>query len=253
MALGILIGVSFGDSVLVANQRDVIQLMEEKLARLREDKRRQEAELQRWEMLKTPIRRHFDGSLKGKSIVIFCAREQERASLEALLKGAGAAVAVILLPEPAQTGEGTEKQRETAEELAALLSGPEEELAAALIEGGLLSPEAGASFPQEPPDCTLLLLEGADFNAACHFAALWQALQERGRRVIALFPWRDEDPLEGTPEGEGLSLVDNIDTFWGEMALLKMIAGDISGYYGFGRGSDGLIPAQEEGEGTHGD
>ena len=40
------------------------------------------------------------------------------------------------------------------------------------------------------------------------------------------------------------NLVDNIDTFWGQMALLKMLAGGAGGHYGFGGGSKGLLPAE---------
>lgn len=256
LALGILIGVSFGDSVLVANQRDVIQLMEAKLGRLREDKQLRERELQRWELLKPSIRRYFDGALAGKILLLLCADGQEHRALLSLLEEAGAAATLLSLPGPQEAAEGEKGEREAAEELAALLAKCGENLAGGLVERTLLSPGAGASLPPESPDCFLLLLEGIEPDSGAYYRALRRGLRERGARVIILCPWSEreegETPPVSAPEEEDVDFVDNIDTFWGQMALLKMIAEDISGHYGFGASGDGLLPGRVE-EGACGD
>ena len=107
-------------------------------------------------------------------------------------------------------------------------------------------PEAGDPVLPQPPDCCLLLLETPVDPAEGSFSEIRLGLQEHGIRVILLFPWREGRALqlpEKTPE---LSLVDNIDTVWGQVALLQMIAEDIGGHYGFEKGSAGLFPGQKQ-------
>lgn len=231
LALGILIGVSFGDSVLVANQRDVIQLMEGQLEQLRENGRRQERELKHWAALQPLLRSHFLGALAGQRIVLIGPAAGEGAAVKVLLEEAGAAVVPLPL-----SGE-----EPTPGEAAALLHrlldpvGSEPPF-----------PEAGDPVLPQPPDCCLLLLETPADPAAGSFAEICSGLQEHGIRVILLFPWREGRALqlpEKTPE---LSLVDNIDTVWGQVALLQMIAEDIGGHYGFEKGSAGLFPGQKQ-------
>lgn len=245
LALGILIGVSFGDSFLVANQRDVIQLMEEQLERLRESNRRREIELQRWESLEPPIRQHFNGALVEKEVFIISLPDQESTGLKSLLEEAGAAVTVIQVPEASEELAGAERSFGAAGDLACLLAGPGEIEIEELTAKGLLLSETDAAMVRRPPDCCLLLLEAVDYISGEFFKELRLKLHENEIRVIVLFPWREEESPRNREEIEtDLSLVDNIDTFWGQIALLKMIAGNIDGYYGFGKGSGGLIPAQ---------
>ena len=84
-----MIGVSFGDSFLVANQRDVIQLMEEQMVQLREHNRRQEIELQHWEALRPLLRQNFNGALSEKEIFIISCRIRRAVSLGRCSKKAG--------------------------------------------------------------------------------------------------------------------------------------------------------------------
>jgi|LSQX01.2.fsa_nt_gb hypothetical protein len=248
LALGILIGVSFGDSFLVANQRDVIQLMEEQMVQLREHNRRQEIELQHWEALRPLLRQNFNGALSEKEIFIISLPGQEGCELRALFEESGAAVTVILVPDAPVEDEETEQLFKGAEDLANLLTMPGEIEAKELIAGGLLLPEAEAAVLQRPPDCCLLLLKPEAFSSGKFFYELWQELQEKGIQVIALFTWAEGESFRYPDELEiGLSLVDNIDTFWGQVALLKMIAENISGHYGFGEGSEGLFPGEVKG------
>ena len=124
--------------------------------------------------------------------------------------------------------------------MANLLTMPGEIEAKELIAGGLLLPEAEAAVLQRPPDCCLLLLKPEAFSSGKFFYELWQELQEKGIQVIALFAWAEGESFRYPDELEtGLSLVDNIDTFWGQVALLKMIAENISGHYGL-EGSGGF-------------
>lgn len=247
LALGILIGVSFGDSFLVASQRDVIQLLEEQLDRLTEINRCREIELQRWKTLQPLIRQNFNGALAEKEIFMISPPDQEGSELRSLLEETGAAVTVILVPDAPEEAAGVERPFGEAEDLANLLTAPGEIEIGELTAGGLLLPDADAAFLQRPPDCCLLFLEPEALISGAYFNELWQKLQENGIRVIILFPWREEGPSPHPAEIKTeLSLVDNIDTFWGQIALLKMIIGNIDGHYGFGKGSDGLIPAQTE-------
>lgn len=239
LALGILIGVSFGDSVLVANQRDVIQLMEGQLEQLRESGRRRESELQRWETLKPLILASFEGALAGKRIFIVASPDPGEAGLEPLLAGAGAAVSVMRLPAAPAGGAGPLD----AATLAGLLAGAGEIGGEELARGGLALAGGDSAVLERPPDCCLLLLEAESYRSDDLFAGLRRGLEESGLRVILLFPWREGgSPRLPAGEGADLSLVDNIDTFWGQAALLRMIAGGIGGHYGFGEGSAGLIP-----------
>lgn len=248
LALGILIGVSFGDSFLVSNQRDVIRLMEEQLGQFRENNRSQEIELQRWETLAPRIRRCFHGALGGKNIFIIAPPDRPDRELRALLEEAGAAVAVIRIA--ADLGEPVEGGQLSGEigALARLLAAPVRTEPGWAAGKGLFRPEEGALDLPGPPDCCLLLLEGAGNLSGNLFRELRSNLQDNGLRVIVLLPWPGGDPPPLPAAERGFNLVDNIDTFWGRLALLMMIAGDIDGYYGFGKGSAGLIPgAADEG------
>lgn len=244
LALGILIGVSFGDGFLVANQRDVVQMMEVRLSQLKEELALREAELQRWDSLKPAIWHHFSGALAGKELFLISAEGCEYAFLESALQGAGAAVTAALVPE-VQNGPG-EKGRQNArpEKIADFLAGPEID-AAALAERGLLFPGSRPELPPAPPHLCLLFAEPADFRPGEFFGELASALHEKGNRVILLTPWRDgELAAPGAGLESAFGLVDNIDLFWGQIALLKMIAGNTGGHYGFGKDSSGLIPEQ---------
>jgi hypothetical protein len=233
----------------VANQRDIIELMEANLDHLKEMNRQQDMELKRWEKLKPLLLRSFRGSMAGKKILLLGRRDSQLEPVKELLSPSGAGVTVILAPDLC---EGSDKKEEgpdriAPEILAGLLDSPGGIMAVAedLEALGLMLPEAEAGLFEDPPDCCLLFLEGVDLSSGSFFYELWRELHEQGTRVIALFPWQEEAltlPLPGMrPEP---NLVDNIDTFWGQMALLKMLAGGAGGHYGFGGGSKGLLPAE---------
>jgi hypothetical protein len=243
LALGILIGVSFGDSFLVANQRDIIELMEGHLGRLREVNRQQEIELQRWETIKPLVQQSFRGALAGKKIVVIGNSAPEADKIKALLEKSGAGVTAILIPGASEETVGSGQPFLESENLLTLLAGTGELDVAGLRALGLQLPETETTVLEWPPECCLLLFEREALSSGTFFNELWRGLHESGARVIALFPWPGNNaPLllpEIRPEP---SLVDNIDTFWGQIALLKMLAENACGHYGFDSGSSGLFP-----------
>lgn len=249
LALGILIGVSFGDSILAANERNIMELMEERLDKLQELRRQQDQELRCWEEVKPLLLRGFRGALAGKEIALFSYSAGEAGAVKGLLEGSGAAVTVILVQPRAC---GSEESREPP--LAIGEKGEEPPFGPGMLAAGELEPlglhfqEGGASL-EWPPDCCLFL-PGREGNPPDGFLKeLWRALHERGFRAIALFPRSER---AGTPVPPGMknepSLVDNIDTFWGQVALLMMLAEKAAGHYGFDSSGKGLFPEPAEAE-----
>ena len=238
LALGILIGVSFGEDFLVSNQREIIELMEQELGRLKGVVVSQEMDLERWAKAEPLIWRGYSGALQGKKIAILARREEQVVAIRNLLQDAGAETGIIIF----QCG--------TAEETPDLTDPAAEQVVSLLVEAAVFpSTELGrygllayGNLPLPwPPDGFILLLE-RDHRGELFPQKLWQGLQSKGKRVIAAFPWDDLLPLVVPEQEAALNLVDNIDTFWGRLALLEMITFEINGCYGFGRERDGLIP-----------
>jgi hypothetical protein len=234
LALGILIGISFGDDYLVANQREIIRLMEQELERQKGTVLSQEIELQRWEQVKPLLWRGYAGVMAGKRIAILSRDEERAKEVAALFREAGAGVAVLISPQ--QPG------AESVTQFLALLAGgsPLETLAG---QGFGVKGEAAMSWP---PDSFILLPDGDGGSPGSFFLhELWQVLALGGNRVIACFPWQEDIPAFplSFPRDTAVNLVDNIDTFWGKVALLEMTAYDRCGHYGYGRGRVGLLPA----------
>lgn len=244
LALGILIGVSFGDSFLAANQRDVVQLMELRLVQLKEEMSLRELELQRWSRLEPLIRRRYDGALAGKEIFLISPAKRDYSAVETILGEAGADVTVGLLPAPGGDGENEGKPPVGEGKIAAILAGSGVN-AGDLLKTGMIFPGLNEPRLDHPPHWCLLLLEREEFTGEHFFSELAAALYRKGLGVILLLPWRGEEGDLHLAGQEGLSgMVDNIDTFWGQIALLEMIAGGSGGHYGFGKSSSGLLPAE---------
>ncbi len=249
LALGILIGVSFGDSILAANQRSIIELMEDRLDHLKELELQQDLELQRWEEIKPLLRRSFRGLLDEKEIVLFsyCAGEVE--TVKGLLEQSGAGVTVILVqPRAHGDGEGAGTPYSAGEGEAALPFDPAELAAGEPEAPGFHLQEGGSGSLEWPPDCCLLLpAQEGGLPREGSIEELWRRLHERGLRTIALFPWQGRNGALLLPGMESeLSLVDNIDTFWGQLALLMMLTENAEGHYGFDSSGRGLLPAPAE-------
>ncbi|NLY39659.1 MAG: copper transporter [Firmicutes bacterium] len=209
LALGILIGISFGEDFLVSNQQEIIELMEQELRRSREAIREKELELERWERVKPVIRRSYQDRLSGLELALIAPRAEDAAALQAILSDTGAEIA---FRQPAQlTVEHSEEAEQSMDSACYIL----------LMQKN----SAGSGWDPE-------------------MMALWRALAQEGKRVIAVFPW-GELKLPPLAEGIAWNLVDNINTYWGELALLEMIASGAGGHYGFDGAASGLMPPLE--------
>lgn len=245
LALGILIGVSFGDGILAANQRNIMELMEDRLARLQEAGRQQDRELQRWEEVKPLLRLGFRGLLAGKEIVLFSCCAGEAGDVKELLEESGAAVTLFLVRErPGPCEEAAERPLPAEKEGAAPIFDPERLAAGELEAPGLLLQEGAGKPPVWPPDCCLLLPAQEGMPPGGMLEELWRSLHEQGLRTIALLPWQGAAVPAGMKPGP--SLVDNIDTFWGRIALLMMLVEEAEGHYGFDSAGKGLFPMPAE-------
>lgn len=240
LALGILIGISFGDDFLVSNQREIIEMMEREMERLREAVLVREGELKHWEEIKPLLQRAYRGTLQGKSVLILSRQEETAREIGALLNDTGAVTGIVLFM-PAPAGEAGLPERQTEALLELLLQKevyPQEELSLC----GAIAADPQQSCPW-PPDC-FVLLPGREMHEPS-LQQLWQGLRNAGKRVVVAYPWEESGPSL-RPAGEAPlppGLVDNIDTYWGRLALLEMLAFEIDGHYGFGPGSEGLVPS----------
>ncbi|HOL17520.1 MAG TPA: copper transporter [Bacillota bacterium] len=213
LALGILVGVSFGDNFVVSNQRKIIELLEQELERRKGIINEKNEALERWEQLKPLLKRSYLNRLNGKVIIVIAREDGKAAELQVLLESSGAMV-----------------QLWTAEAVLAPAAG-----------------ETGASPDFEawpPPDCFIVLMEGTPDPVGVQVSE--QLLLREDKQVIAAYPWTGREDYYWSCSDERCGVIDNIDTFWGQIALLEMIASGTGGYYGFSSRGQGLIPLWEE-------
>lgn len=243
LALGILIGISFGEDYLVSNQREIIDLMEQELGRRQTLIELQESELQRWEMLGPLIGRAYREALAGKKVAILAAAGESAVDLAKMLHDAGAETALINIS-PGEFNAMTEESHITFENFVRFLSSGEnicvdeqnsaEILMAVDIEGW-----------SWPPDRYLISLGGKSTQEIQIMEKLFGHLHRSGASVIGVMEASQESGTLELERQEGISLVDNIDTIWGEVALLEMLAREITGHYGFGSDGGSLFPPLE--------
>ncbi|MEW5784897.1 MAG: copper transporter [Bacillota bacterium] len=224
LALGIMIGVSFGDDFLVSNQREMIERMESELMRLRGITQEKEGELERWEAVKPLIWRGYREIFAGKKIAVVADNEAQAALLKEVLVEAGAAVTILLLtPENGQVSAAAEFPEKIYEYVCQSVS-----------------EEAADSAPH----CIVLLMGRGRIPGRLDtlFLDAWQSLEGAGARVIAAFPREEQVVLPSCAGEVEWSLIDNVNTFWGQLALLEMAATGERGHYGFRKEAIGLIP-----------
>lgn len=248
LAFGILVGISFGEDYLLSNQREIIELMEQELNRQQKRVLLQESELERWEKLKPLVWRAYRETLSGKCITILTVNgEKIDPELELLLRGAGAETAIIDIP----AGEYlaiTDELSAKMEELVQLLTGsvhlPVDD---ATGDDEWLQIEGEARY--RIPDMFLIPVAGNGPSEARIMEKLWVSLHRGGTGVIGLlFTWQDSRELRSALREDGIGLVDNIDTVWGQVALLEMLVQDITGHYGFDSKGNRLFPPLERTE-----
>jgi len=200
LALGILIGVSFGDNYLVSSQREIIDLMEQELGRRKDLLTDQEQNLKRWEQIKPLIWRSYNNSLNGQVIIVIAEDKGRAAEIRALLENTGAKVGVLATEDLAVRLESEQKQ---------------------------ISEEASADIQA---DLYVFLLESDQSGVPVRrLSEQWLNFEQESNRVIVAYPYTgDEEPA--IPEGvETYSVVHNIDTFWGQIALLEMAVYGVQG------------------------
>ncbi len=90
--------------------------------------------------------------------------------------------------------------------------------------------------------CYVLLLERARVQENRLLYLLWEELHRHGLPVIAASTWSEGESIT-VIEAEDYSLVDNVDTFWGQLALLEMIRHGYRGDYGFDPSRTALLPS----------
>ena len=241
LALGILIGISYGEDFLIFNQRNTIDLMEQELARLKKNVAEQASELQRWEAVRPVLLKSYQNRLSGKQVLIITFQDEQAAEIHELLTAAGAKITLAIFPEEQKL------KRSWTEQVAVLQ----------LLLGNLASWHDFSNSAQElaldlrgelfhtPPDYLVLLLAGDDLLMSFQIIeALWENLNREGIKCIIGLPWTEEwsHPAAEVQILSCYNLIDNIDTFWGKLALLEMILHDYGGHYGFGPASSSLLP-----------
>ncbi|HOB86546.1 MAG TPA: copper transporter [Bacillota bacterium] len=227
LALGILIGVSFGDDFLVSNQREVIERLEKEMNRLKEELRQQGENLERWEEVRPVLWRSYRGALEGKKLLLLARSEEAAMPLFNLLASSGAEMVLAVWPEA--TG-GWPGELETI-----LKEGP---TGARLAEAGFVVTGLEAEAVIEPEWLILMM----QYQSAQEDYRTWNRIRAWKEEIVAAYPW-DEKNLPLLPPDPGKArIVDNINTFWGQLALLEILLTGNSGYYGFGPRRTGLLP-----------
>lgn len=229
LALGILIGITFGEDFLVYSQREIIEMLEDERGRLRELVTEREEEVERWEAMKPLLKARYEGALKNRSIALVSGTEEDSDFLLELFDNTGADLTAVLLPE--------QVLNKTTKKLSDLLAGGDIEL---------LQLNAGAHLllegePVWPPDLFVVIHPGEGIKAGHFFTELWKELHLEGNRVIGVAPWVQQEEVPELLQAEDICFVDNINTFWGQVAFLEIIVFDLDGHFGFGS-EQGLVP-----------
>lgn len=232
LALGLLIGIAHGEDFLVSSQRETIELLERDLERQQYFLAEQEQEIGRWESLKPVILAGYSGSLTGKEILVIAGEKKSAAEIQDLLVKAGAATVLLHL-----SGEAEEKMT-MPEVVQEALTGPEGPDWQALETNGFFR---SGDLLKTVFGYYILFLEQTRTPDNQFFYLLWKGLQQKGFRVIAVSNWNDGESI-AVIDTDDYSLVDNIDTFWGQLALLEMIRHDYRGDYGFDPARIALLP-----------
>ncbi len=236
LGLGLLIGIAYGEDFLVSNQREMIECLERDLARQRDILEEREREISRWENIEPLILAHYNETLSGKEILVLAGEGKRADGIRSLLEEAGATTTALCLP--AKACADPVKSVTVFRAVLESLTGPEGPDWRALQAGGILH---FGNFPAAPFCCYVIALEGEQSGGDRVLFALWEQMHQKGFRVIAVTPWNDNMDMAGIEPGD-YNLVDNVDTFWGRLALLEMIRGGCRGDYGFGLSRIALLP-----------
>lgn len=240
LALGLLIGISYGEDFLVSNQRETIELLERELARQRGFLAERDRELGRWESLKPAILGNYSGSLIGKEILVLASGKNLAGEIRALLEGAGADTAALYLP-----GTTTAVPPDGAATMSRAVRIREALTAPGGLDWKVLEEEGfrwSGIPPAGAPCCYVLLLDRPGSPENSTLFLLWEELHRGGLQVVAASSWREGESI-AVIDVEDYCLVDNVDTFWGQLALLEIIRFGYRGGYGFDPSRVALLPS----------
>ncbi|NMA91563.1 MAG: copper transporter [Firmicutes bacterium] len=218
LALGILIGIAFGEDALVSNQKETIELMEHRLNDLRDNLADRQDELKRWRELAPRVLNSFSSSLAGKNILLLTDGDPRARELYQLLRENGAETCLVAIPETPPAG--LKFEIEFASELAAALAGEEGAVAGleAYDDLDILGRLTGC------PDSIILTPSPgpAALPGQLFLGLLEEELLASGNRVVIAFPGGGS----GGIGAKGTRVAEDVDTFWGKFTLLGILSED---------------------------
>ena len=214
LASGILIGITFGEDVVVSNQKEMIEFMERQLTDLQEKLAEGKKELERWQDLAPLVLKGFEGSLTGNKILLLAAGAPPPAEVLNLFHGSGAEFVLVELPGQAPPP-GLKMDEQSAHLLAGKLTGEP--------EGVNLADEGCRIWGEisDRPDLILLSFHSEPaLPGELFLKLLGEELLQAGNRVFALYQEKKEEGLSLSPEA---AIVENLNTFWGKLALMEIL------------------------------
>ncbi len=228
LASGIVIGITFGENVVVSNQKETIEIMQHQLKDLEYKLVIKQEEVERWQVLEPMVIKGYRGCLSPKKVMVL-AVENPRSLVKDmvnLLQEGGAQICLVEMPAAAPAAVKLDAQ--TAREFAAELTG----------QGGIeactseiLSVQGGISGP---PDWVVMHFYAGPITSGDHFLKLLgEELISAGNKLIVVYG-------EGSDEKELFSvepmIVEHFNTFWGQLTLLELVSGNMQNIFSTGEG-----------------
>ncbi len=214
LASGILIGITFGEDVVVSNQKEMIEFMEHRLTDLQKSLAGKERELERWQDLAPLVFKGFAGSLAGNNILLLAVDDPLALELLSLSRNGGAETLLVELPGRAPPA-GLRLDRESALLFAGKLTGAGEE--ENLEEGGC---RTRGEISGEPDFIILCLKPDPALPGELFLKLLAEELLLAGYRVFAAYAEEREEGTSFSPEAR---VIENLSTFWGKLNLLETL------------------------------
>lgn len=221
LASGILIGITFGEDVLVSNQKEMIEFMQHQLTDLQDNLACQQSELKRWQGLAPLVIKSFKGSLSGKKILVLTADNPLTEEMLNLLQESGAETCLVELP----ARPPLKLDPQTAHAFAGELAG-EQGIEACTGEGYAI--RGGISGR---PDCIILYLSpGPALPGQLFLRLLGEELLASGSKIIAAFPESRDGGGERLFSMEP-TIIEHLNTFWGKLTLLEILLENTESVY----------------------
>ncbi|MGI6097879.1 MAG: copper transporter [Dethiobacteria bacterium] len=239
LGIGILVGISLGEDFMLANQKEVIEKLEEELAykneqllAIEEESEHLKTELINWrKMEELFVSTYLKNTLKGKKILVLQGGEGQLGDgLEEFLRLSGAEVGYICLSH-LQIGYGEQDDLFTASFVQMLQYEPQG------IKGCVNDPEVEEkAIKVLPPEAVLISGDHSLFNN------IGKLLVKEKIPVIAVSTSDDLLTEQLKLVEAGCSLIDNIDSFLGKLTLSILLKEYRPGHYGFHEQAHSLFP-----------